>query len=231
VTLKLKPLPEDSALVVVRCEAAGVAAVLDALHTGATRPVCVDLLNPRAAVDLPAGKADAWAVVVGYEESAEAVRWQVQQLTRELSGQRTVGIDTLTGAAAESVWDALGEFQRRPDATLTFKANLLAGAVAAFCQLAGRLDDTLSLQAHAGNGIVIGHVTGERTPEQAQSLLQGLQREAEAARGNVVVRQCPPAWKSALPIWGSPRGDVGLMRAVRDKLDPRRLFNPGRFLV
>ena len=41
----------------------------------------------------------------------------------------------------------------------------------------------------------------------------------------------PPVWKAALSVWGEPRGDAALMKAVRDKLDPRRLFNPGRFLV
>jgi FAD/FMN-containing dehydrogenase len=31
-------------------------------------------------------------------------------------------------------------------------------------------------------------------------------------------------------VWGQPRGDLGLMRQVKDQLDPRRLFNPGRFV-
>ena len=40
-----------------------------------------------------------------------------------------------------------------------------------------------------------------------------------------------PAWKHDLNIWGEPRGDLALMRAVKRELDPRDLFNPGRFLV
>jgi glycolate oxidase FAD binding subunit len=62
-------------------------------------------------------------------------------------------------------------------------------------------------------------------------MLRQLQDAAATAEGNVVVLQCPPAWKAVLPVWGRPRGDVFLMSAVRDKLDPCRLFNPGRFLV
>jgi glycolate oxidase FAD binding subunit len=53
---------------------------------------------------------------------------------------------------------------------------------------------------------------------------------AAGGGGQVVVLRCPPAWKQQISVWGPPRGDVGLMRAVKEKLDPRRLFNPGRFV-
>ena len=64
----------------------------------------------------------------------------------------------------------------------------------------------------------------------AQVILKGLSERAAAARGNVVLPRCPPAWKRALPVWGTPRGDAWLMRKVKDAFDPRRLFNPGRFV-
>jgi hypothetical protein len=62
-------------------------------------------------------------------------------------------------------------------------------------------------------------------------MLSVLGQTATAAHGNVVVLRCPPAWKASLPIWGLPRDDVWLMREVRKQLDPKELFNPGRFLV
>jgi FAD/FMN-containing dehydrogenase len=89
----------------------------------------------------------------------------------------------------------------------------------------------MQLQAHAGNGIVVGHVEGDVTLERATTMLAELQKAATEARGNVIVLQCPPAWKAVLPIWGVQREDADLMRAVRERLDPRRLFNPGRFVV
>src|SRR5262249_61826450 len=49
VTLKVKPKPEEQALVTIACDAAAVAAVLDFLHESPSRPVCVDLLNAAAA--------------------------------------------------------------------------------------------------------------------------------------------------------------------------------------
>ncbi len=234
-TLKLRPLPEESALVVCHCEAGELESILNALHASRTRPVCIDVLNPRAASELPPDMgqrlpgASGWVVVVGFEESGAAVRWQVQQLVKELSACRTQGVDALVRATAEPVWRFLGEFRLRPDAVLSFKANMLPHAIASFCRLAEGLDETMRLQAHAGNGIVVGHVSGNLSVERADTILK--QFHPAATQGNVVILRCPPAWKATLPVWGQPRGDAALMATVRDKLDPRRLFNPGRFLA
>jgi len=118
----------------------------------------------------------------------------------------------------------------RPLATLSFKANLLPSATAEICLKAEGLSQELLLQAHAGSGIVRGHLPGDLTREQAAALLRELQPLPQAAQGNLIVSHCPAGWKKSLPIWGLPRGDAVLMRQVKDKLDPRRLFNPGRFL-
>ncbi len=233
VTLKLRPCPEDQALVVLTCRADEVESLLDRLHASRTRPVCLDLLNPAAAtyINQRAGAAlpeGAWVLAVGFEENTAAVAWQVQQLILEL-GPREV-LDVRVDAPAEPLWQALAELPALPDAALSFKANLLPHAVAGFCRKAADLASGIRLQAHAGSGIVVGHAPAGLTLPQAQALLKALTDEAAAAQGNVVVLRCPSAWKAQLPVWGRPRGDLALMRAVKDQLDPRRLFNPGRFL-
>src|SRR5207302_1445142 len=133
VTLKVRPRPETQALLLLGCESAALGSLLEPLHASRTRPVCVDLLNTRAA----------------------------------------------------------------------------------------RL-----LHAHAGSGIVRGHVLGDLTAERAAAMLDPLTALATAAQGNLVLPRCPGDWKRTLPVWGQPRGDVWLMRQVKEKLDPRRLFNP-----
>jgi glycolate oxidase FAD binding subunit len=113
---------------------------------------------------------------------------------------------------------------------LTFKANLLPSSVGTFCWQAAALPQRLLLQAHAGNGIVIGHAERDLTLPQAQAMLKNLQETVAAGQGNMILLRCPPAWKRELPVWGARRGDVWLMRKVKEKLDPHRLFNPGRFV-
>jgi glycolate oxidase FAD binding subunit len=169
-------------------------------------------------------------VIVGFEANREAVGWQVQQLLKELPSAAGSAADVRMGASAEPLWLALGELPARTDAMLTFKANLLPHAVADFCRQAVPLREDVCLQAHAGNGIVVGQVPRDLTLEQATAMLKALQPLAAAASGNVIVQRCPPAWKRSLPVWGIPRNDGWLMRKVKEKLDPRQMFNPGRFV-
>ena len=107
----------------------------------------------------------------------------------------------------------------------------MPAAVASFCLAASALTDELSLVARAGSGIVVGHIRGDLTPERAAVILKELQEKAVGARGNVVVPQCPVAWKRSLPVWGVPRGDAWMMRRIKETFDPRGIFNPGRFLA
>jgi glycolate oxidase FAD binding subunit len=235
VTLKLKPRPEEQAVILVGCRHDELESLLDTVHRSCTRPICLDLLNrsavsyinPQATASLP---ETPWVLAVGFEENREAVRWQSQQILTELSSAGFREMETRTGSAAEPLWEALTEFLHCPEAQWTFKANVLPHTVAAFCRLADSLPQRVMLQAHAGNGIVVGHAGNDVTLEQAQTLLNTLQNAAVESQGNIIVLRCPTAWKSVLPIWGVPRGDVWLMRAIKEKLDPRRRFNPGRFL-
>ncbi len=231
VTLKLKPRSEDQALLTIGCGSEVIGPLLDALHRSRTRPVCVELLNAAAAREVGLQPETPWVLVVGFEDNREAVRWQVEQLVKEMAAEPGTAVTVMAEKAAEPLRSALVELAAWPGARLTFKANLLPSAVADFCRQAADLPDGLRLQAHAGKGIVIGHAGGDLTTERAAAMLKGLLARATASRGNLIVTRCPPAWKTTLPVWGTPREDAWLMRRVKDSLDPRGLFNPGRFVV
>jgi glycolate oxidase FAD binding subunit len=232
VTLKLRPLPEETALVLVPCETETVAGLLDQLHRSRTRPICIDLLNQAATRYIyqqtrTRGPEASWLVVVGYEDTRETLNWQVQQFVKELSGGWN--LEARLGFTTDALWRALTEFPATGETGLTFKANILPSATASFCRAASALTEPLLLQAHAGNGIVVGHAAADLTRDRAASLLRELRELVAAAHGQVIVLRCPAAWKDTLFVWGSPR-DVWLMRTVKEHLDPRRLFNPGRFV-
>jgi glycolate oxidase FAD binding subunit len=235
VTLKLRPLPEQEALVLVPTNPRDLESSLDAFHQGRARPVCVDLLDSVAVQHINRSSGtilpDApWILVIGFEGNQSTVTWQVQQSLKALPGGCRGGTDVRIGSGAAPVWRALIECQGSSDSALILKANLLPGATARFCQQAKRHSKDMAIQAHAGNGIVLGFAPSGQNLDEARVLLTQWQEWASAALGNAIALRCPAAWKPMLPIWGKPRKDEWLMSAVKAKLDPHNLFNPGRFV-
>jgi glycolate oxidase FAD binding subunit len=232
-TLKLKPLPEERAGMILGCETENLENVLNRLHGSRTRPVCQDLLNRDAARVLfqKAGleaPSSSWIILVGFEGTGEAVHWQVQQLVREVGDLGLDGtLQARIGCTAHTLCQALVEFPVLEGAVLSLKANLLPSGAAEFCRLAGA---EALLQVHAGNGIVLGHYLGDLPQERATRIVNTWREQAGKFQGSVVVTRCPPALQSPAFVWGPGRGDAWLMRAVKEKFDPRRLFNPGRFV-
>jgi glycolate dehydrogenase FAD-binding subunit len=235
VTLKLKPLADEHALVSLACSGQEVEPLLDLLSQTRTRPVCLELLNGPSAntifaeARMPVPDAPS-IVIVGFESNVQALEWQMQQLVREVRGR--CKLDARLGRTALPLWQALADFPNQTEASgphVTFKANMLSSGTATFCQKVEELLPKSMLLAHAGNGIVLGQLA-DLTEQQAGELLKTLRGLVMPFHGAVIVLDCPPAWKRTLDVWGPPRPDVALMREVKNKLDPRNLFNPGRFV-
>jgi glycolate oxidase FAD binding subunit len=228
-TLKVKPLPEAVAVVVIPCPPAMLDTVLNrVLPASATRPTMIGVANQPAAVQLGTKAADH-LLVVGFEEKAATVAWQVGRLTEELPAELRTTDSEFRGDLATQLIRKWADFPLDPPRGLTFKANMVPAATAEFFRTADAMTPRPALIAHAGNGIVIGRWE-DIGPERARELLDVLILQAAEAAGNVVVLRCPPAWKAVVPVWGRPTPDRVLMRAVKDKLDPGAVFNPGRFV-
>jgi glycolate oxidase FAD binding subunit len=232
-TLKLRPVAEEQALVTLACADDALESLLTQLHGSRTRPVCLDLLNRAAARELLAQAKvpvpdGAWVLVAGFEGNREAVNWQVQQLVREIGAGGS--LEALVGFTADPLWHALTDWSLWPGSNVTFRANLLPSGLATFCRAADRRAEKPWLAAHAGNGIVRGHFDERLTREGAAAALAAWRELAATNQGRVVVPRCPPAWKDVVSVWGPKPADAFLMHDVKMKFDPRRLFNPGRFV-
>ncbi len=235
VTLKLRPLPEASAVVWIKLEEAEqAAAALDRLVVSRTRPIAIELLSPAAAdhvthaIGQPLPPAPL-VLVVGFEDNAEAVKWQIDQLQTELEDLK-VWRQAFEAVDADPIWQALVEFQALQPNRVTFKANIRRSGVVEFFDAAQRQATHWALQSHTGNGIVYGHASSGSDEADVRTSLTKLRTLAVALQGNLVIRRCPNEWKTDLVVWGEPRGDSWLMQAIKRKLDPLNLLNPGRFV-
>lgn len=235
VTLKLRPLPETSAQLWLTFHTfQAIEERLAGLLTSQTRPVAIEVLNPAAAAliatsarcDLP---ANAPVLCIGVEGSKREVEWQMQTLTQELTGRGLQESRQIRDHDADRIWEALTEFQTCADDPLTFEANLRPSQCMTFAERATELG--VAVQVHAGNGQVIGQLLEESaTIDQTVSILNELGTLARSAGGNLVVLHCDSAWKSRMPMCGTPESSWPLMKQLKSKLDPQGLLNPGRFV-
>jgi glycolate oxidase FAD binding subunit len=230
VTLKVRPMAEAVAAILSPCPADRLEEFLRLATTAtATRPTVVSIANAAAGAMVGSEVAE-FAVLVGFEEKAPTVAWQAHQLKSELTGILPAQSSEFQGDLATGLFGRWTDFPLASQRGLTFKANMLPAATAAFLRTADAFVPKPALVAHAGNGIVFGHLPPETSLEQAKLAMESLGQARGESAGNLVIMRCPTEWKSVLPVWGSPTPDRLIMRAVKDKLDPNRVFNPGRFV-
>jgi len=235
VTLRLRPLPETETLVWCCFDSMeNLGGLLDRLNTSETRPIAIELLDARAARHVAAESRQTLpssgpVLCVGYEGVREECRWQVQQLQRELAVGRPRQIVILEPPETTALWEALTEYPTFSDDPLSFQASLLPSATAEFVRKAAAFG--VSVQAHAGNGVLVGHLPEETiTLEDVQRILMPLQQFARSHAGSLIILQCQERWKPHLPVFGPPQPAWCLMRKLKQTFDPHNLLNPGVFI-
>lgn len=177
-TLKVKPKPDASAAVAFGCDSASLAAVLDALSASRTRPVAVELLNreARRAGGLSDRSSESdWTLVVGFEEKAAAVKWQVSALLDEL---KAASVSDAVELPNTSALDALTALQLRPESRFIGKLSVPPSKVA---ETVTKLPANALVHAHALTGVIWVH---------ADAPVEG----AEARRGRAERKEPPAGW-------------------------------------
>lgn len=229
VTLKVRPRCEATAFVECRpMDWDAAERLLAAIVTSRTMPAAIELVRG------PHWTAEATSdgigrLLVGYEGSRTEIDWQIEQLRREWQERGVADAVVHQGQTADDLWKQLTEFPAQP-AALVLKANLRPSAVISFTRLLAEHDPRMSIQAHAGNGTVIGALPEFAVADATRAIVQQLQPVAASAGGGLVILSCAAGELTRQATWGNASSDAALMRAVKDQFDPQGILNPGRFV-
>ena len=233
VTLKLRPMPEHTQVVWFSFESSdSVELALQRLVTTSTRPVAVDVYNPRGAErmaalserDVPVGRQ---GVCVVFEGSEAEVRWQVQTILAELKSVHPQNEVAWNSVDSSAVVSAMTEFTATPEDT--FIAHLSVPPSQVTSIVSQLTLQGLMIQAHAGNGIIRGILPERHSTRDALPVYWDKLRERVAAvEGSASLSGGPEQIRENAAVLGNRRGDWSIMSGIRKTLDPHELLNPGR---
>ena len=241
VTLRLKPIPQRSALMVARVKStADAEQALAALVQSATSPVAIELLAGSAWQDdanvgpVLAGSdngSESLTLVVGLEGSENEVKWMLDTLGKEWQSLNLDRVATILDEDAQALWDRLAEFPQAGEPALSLKASMLPSHVSQFIRVARSVDAGVSIQSHAGNGIVILHFADFPGEGLSRTLIQKLAPAAAKGQGNVIVLSNPGGSEMThQSVWGGTNALLKLMGEVKRQFDPKNILNPDRFV-
>jgi glycolate oxidase FAD binding subunit len=229
--VKLRPRPETEATGVLlssRLEALHTAAF--ALHASQLHPAAVSLLSPsamkRCGCDFGAGR---YGLLVRFMASASVVNSQIDRL-REIAARNQGEIGRLNES---SVWRALADLPKHVEPDVILRASVLPSEVVAiFKELENGLKeftDESCLVAQHGCGVILGHMR-LNAAQPLHRLVDALRRWRTSCRQQLVLERAPVELKRAVDVWGDVGPTLSIMRALKEKFDPRRILNPGRFV-
>lgn len=220
-TFRVHPLPEAEATL---------------LFHGLDPAAVLGLLREARAAQLePASAAALWAdgrldLGVRFEGFAPGV---AQQGDRLLELGRRAG---LSGGRLDA--EGAAAFWRRHDAVRTggtLRAKLAAPASALAAAVAGAVVPLLA--ACEGGGAVVYPTLGlgfaggtPASPEAAAAAVERARAALAGLGGSLVLAAAPRQVRAAVDVWGPPPPAFPVMQALKERLDPERRLNPGRFL-
>ncbi|MGZ3542012.1 MAG: FAD-binding oxidoreductase [Vulcanimicrobiaceae bacterium] len=201
-SFRVHPIPELRRAVTLRLPSAEVFAFVLALREAQTEPSAI-------AAELDSAGA---RVHVRYEGFGAGVEAQIDAC-RRLAG--TFGAEPYIDDAQPVDED---------DGAVWFRATF---PPADFARVAAALAlEGLRTRAFPATG----SAWCQSAPSLGPDVVTSLRSFFESLGGKLVVHRMPAAWRESVDAWGAPPPSFALMQSLKQRFDPNRRLNPGRFV-
>ncbi len=247
-TFKLLPLPEKMETCLFTFESfAAASAFANGIFDTPLLPAAVEVMSSAAIRSLsingfPDFSSDAFVVAVALEGFVSAVVRMATDITAMAKSHNAIENSPLEDHQHQSFWLAVSNLShalgdKHPGLVsmkMTCPISEWSAMIHAFEDAFSQIPLPYALQAHAGNGICLGHLLldgkDDKIMEKAVDTVNRLSNHYNKKDGSLVVQRAPSQWKENLNIWGDPGSAFPIMKRLKEKIDPLGIMNPGRFV-
>jgi glycolate oxidase FAD binding subunit len=242
-TFKIRPIPGYAGALAIRSpELLKLRKLQEVLLDSHLEPSAVEWVNRQLGARIFGRAVDSPFLVVSFEDVERSVQYQLNWLFDACESLGVHVQERITGhketqALLSVLREHLPNSNDIPDDQFVVSVKLLSmladvPAVYEVAQYAAE-EKGLILDFHGGLYTGISRATVRADWGQQKEVLEWL-RAVEAflnqIDGRSVIEVAPHKIKMMLNIWGAQAEDWHLMREIKNKIDPLRILNPGRFV-
>jgi glycolate oxidase FAD binding subunit len=221
-TVKLRPVPDgDQTILVTAANEDSLREIGSNLLISEAQPASI-FFSRGISYDVAEAERRS-GLIVRFLDNEQAVKHQTNLLTQILKGQAEA--ITLNDSEASRVWRSIADCDQLSTSCLRLSVPL--SATAKF------LDKLLSeaervVAADLGTGII--RVGFDADDEKVIDIVRQLRAEAVAAGSSLFIESAATAVRREADAWGEVGPTGAIMRAIKERFDPKSLLNPGRFV-
>ena len=222
-TLRVYPLPEASATVVLTGDVENLTQATKTLRASALTPAKFDLLSPKLVENLQLG--EGMGLIASFASLKESVSQQSATLVdvgKRLSLQSSIYTDT----EETTLWETIQQQTRQNQTELiSCKIGVLPAAAVEVLLLLDSSSRGMGV-IHALSGLGVWRCPADTTVAEilfVRSLCQ-------SKGGFLTILEAPIACKQQLDVWGYAGNSLELMQKIKHQFDPKNVLNPHRFV-
>jgi glycolate oxidase FAD binding subunit len=232
--LKVKPKSASAATVVAECsDLAIVERALERIAMLETPPVAIDVLIGEG---WPTESVAHNQLVIRLEGTEQETKWLTEAVESAMGTAGCAAARALSKTQADTLWNRQIEFSDRgladtdDGSPMVMKIAVPPSAVTEMIRDLLAVDPNCTIQAHAGNGIVMVRFREFRHEHISKSLVAKLRPAAVRLGGSLVVVRSKLDGLTPHLVWGGRIDETVLLEQIKRQFDPRNILNPGRFV-
>jgi glycolate oxidase FAD binding subunit len=242
-TFKIRPIAAYSGALAIRIQDLSKLRMLqEVLLDSHLEPSAVEWVNKQLGSRIFGRAVDSSFLLVSFEDVERSVEFQLNWLKNASDGlgihvQEEITGHTATQALLSVLREHLPNANEIPNDKLVVCIKLLSmiADVPVVYEIAQQaaVERGLLLDFHGGLYTGISRATIRADYGQQREVYEWL-RTVESflagLNGRTVLEVAPDKMKLMLNVWGAESEDWKLMKAIKHKIDPMRILNPGRFV-